>query len=740
MSCMRSLIAGMAMAICLTPANAAILLEQNVLAAGEEGYSVYRIPAFSVAGDGSLLLFAEGRPGGADPGAAGDIDIVAKRSTDNGVSWSELSVLHHQTDFDYSDPRVLVDRNTDTVHLLYTQWPTLCGQTCVPAGLNDSSSVTFHQTSLDNGLTWSGPANINAQVKDPNWASLNTGPGLGIQLRWQDGAPGRNGRLLIPAHQRPVAYRGVALYSDDGGATWTHGSGVTPNFADESEVIELTNGDLLWDARRGGSGRNRSISHDGGDTWGEGHDGDIPVSAVDSGLVRYSAQRSGDDRDRILFSAPLGSPAGAGNARENIGVWTSYDEGKTFINPVQIQAGSAAYSVLDRLPDGSIGLAYEVNHNTVRFVNFDLTELEKGSHPASLTHYDGFSNSVDRARGGIGWSGAWQGNGHFTEAPVAEFGGGSSIPFEGIGLSPLGGRVDLGAGGANEVSRSLVAQVALGTTQTTYVSMLLSGALDTSPNDATGESFVVEFRDHSGAAQASFGVESNEAFFIDSLGTRVQTPANALERSGSYFLLAKIVSQDNGQSGNFDQLFLKAFQSGVDVVPSEEDAIGWTLVGSNTENASAVLEEIALLGGSEATWSVDEIRLGSTFSAVTSSLGNDEFPNGVFGDVNQDGAVLGDGTGPAATDDVTAFLLGWRASTLGLPAVERIKLGDLNLDGAVGLPDAFMLHNALRAQGMAFPFEQLQTSLVPEPGASSLVVYASANLALLSAVRSRPQR
>ncbi|MCA9241814.1 MAG: exo-alpha-sialidase [Planctomycetales bacterium] len=735
---MRFLTALLAIAFCLAPANAAILLEQDVLAAGVEGYSVYRIPGFSVAEDGSLLLFAEGRPGGADPGAAGDIDIVAKRSTDNGVNWSELSVLHHQNGFDYSDPRVVVDRNTDTVHLLYTQWPTLCGQTCVPTGLDDDSSVTFHQRSLDNGLSWSGPANINAQVKDPGWASLNTGPGLGIQLQWQDGAPSRNGRLLIPAHQRPVAYRGVALYSDDGGATWTHGSGVTPNYADESEVIELTNGDLLWDARRGGSGRNRSISHDGGDTWVEGHDGDIPISAVDSGLVRYSAQRSGADRDRILFSGPLGSPAGAGNARENIGVWTSYDEGKTFINPVQIQSGSSAYSVLDRLQDGSIGLMYEVNHSTIRFVNFDLRELEKGAYPASLTHYDGFNNSIDRARGGVGWSGAWHGNADFTEAPAAEFGGGSSIPFEGIGLSPLGGRVDLAAGGANEVSRSLVARVSLGQTQTTYVSMMLSGALDTSPDNAADESFIVEFRDNSGIAQASFGVDSMEAFFIDGLGGRAETPANSLQRSGAYMLLAKIVSQDNGQNGNFDQLFLKAFESGVDVVPSEEAAIGWTLVGSTTENASAVLEEIALLGGAEATWSVDEIRLGSTYAAVTSSLGNDEFPNGVFGDVNQDGTVFGDGTGPAATDDVSAFLVGWRASTLGLPAVERIKLGDLNLDGAVSLPDAFMLHKALKAQGMAFPFEQLQATLVPETSTSTLAIYASVNLALLSAGRSRP--
>ncbi|WP_425398748.1 sialidase family protein [Aeoliella sp.] len=713
-------------------AGAEILTEQDVLVAGQEGYSVYRIPGFSVAADGSLLLFAEGRPGGADPGAPGDIDLVFKRSEDGGATWSNLSVLHAQSGFDYSDPRALVDNSSSTVHLQYVQWPTTCGQTCVPVGLGNNSSVIYYQSSTNNGLTWSGPMDINAQVKDPSWASLNTGPGLGIQLQWQDGAPDRNGRLLIPAHQRPPSYRGVAIYSDDGGTTWTRGTGVTPHYADESEVIELTNGDLLWDTRRGGSGRNRSISHDGGDTWVDAHEGDIPISAVDSALVRYSAQRSGDDRDRILFSGPLGSPAGAGNGRSNIGVWTSYDEGETFINPVQIQSGSAAYSVIDRLQDGTIGLIYEVGHNTIRYVNFDVAELEHGEYSAAMTHYDGFSNSIDRMRGGVGWSGSWQGNAEFTNVPQPEFNADSSVPFPGLGVTNLGGRVDFLAGQASEVSRSLVAQLALGQSQTTYLSLVLSGALDTTPDDSSDESFAVEFRDSSGTTQASFGVDDNEAFFVDGLGDRLTTATDAFERGGTYFLVAKIVSQHDGVNNPADQVFLKAFKSGVDAIPTDDVSLDWTLVGSDSENLSSIIESVALLGDSNATWSVDDLRLGTTFDAVTSMLGDGEIPNGLAGDVNQDGIVSGDGTGPADTDDVTALIEGWRVTTLGLPAVDKVKLGDLNLDGETNLPDVFILHTALEAQGGAFPFDAL--TIVPEPGTTLLTVQA---IFLLWVCRSR---
>ena len=58
----------------------------EVFISGEDGYHTYRIPAIIKAEDGSLLAFAEGRRGG--QGDSGDIDLVMKRSTDGGATWS----------------------------------------------------------------------------------------------------------------------------------------------------------------------------------------------------------------------------------------------------------------------------------------------------------------------------------------------------------------------------------------------------------------------------------------------------------------------------------------------------------------------------------------------------------------------------------------------------------------------------------------------------------------------------
>ena len=149
----------------------------------------------------------------------------------------------------------------------------------------------------------------------------------------------------------------------------------------------MIDGRVLLDARQnGGDFRRRHLSTDGGVTWGPDRPDDIPITPVDGSLVRYSAKRGMHDRDRILFSGPRGE---SGLNRNNISVWTSYvDEGKTFTNPVQFNNGFAAYSVLQRLADGTIGLLVEtakdagVRYGEITFYRFDIAELEpEGRRP-----------------------------------------------------------------------------------------------------------------------------------------------------------------------------------------------------------------------------------------------------------------------------------------------------------------------------------------------------------------------
>jgi hypothetical protein len=100
----------------------------------------------------------------------------------------------------------------------------------------------------------------------------------------------------------------------------------------------------------------------------------------------------------------------------------------------------------------------------------------------------------------------------------------------------------------------------------------------------------------------------------------------------------------------------------------------------------------------------------------------------IVGDVNLDGVVSGNGTGPAATDDVTAFVQGW-GTTQAAGDITSWKKGDLNLDGKVDVSDFLLLRSAFNASGSGASLNFAATQLgvggggVPEP--SSLMLAAT---------------
>ncbi len=82
------------------------------------------------------------------------------------------------------------------------------------------------QHSDDDGLTWSAPREITAQVKRPGWRWYATTPGHALQLT--------TGRVLVPANHTVAPagtdtgaeakyHGGHCLLSDDRGATWRLG-------------------------------------------------------------------------------------------------------------------------------------------------------------------------------------------------------------------------------------------------------------------------------------------------------------------------------------------------------------------------------------------------------------------------------------------------------------------------------------------------------------------------------------
>lgn len=353
---------------------------------GQDGYPVFRIPSIATTASGVLVAFAEARQSLDDPGA-GHIVLVAKRSVDCGRTWSALQVLAANGEGDAHNPAaVTVPRKdgTSRVWLFYNQRPaSKGGEFDLPAGLGADSARIWSRWSDDDGVTWSTPRDLTAQVKDPGWAIASMGPGRAIVTRWGR-AKVSAGRILVPGWYSQGSQTGsFVFYSDDQGETWQRG-GVPAPGTDESQVIELSDGSIVLDARQGDGGdvAHRRIyrSEDGGATWSAPSTG-LGMVPVMSSVIRYSAARDGQDKDRLLHSGV--STQGRSDAR----VWISDDEGQSWTHETVLAPGFGQYTVLTRLDDGSIGMLYEssgsdsigVSGFNIRFLRFGLGTLGETS-------------------------------------------------------------------------------------------------------------------------------------------------------------------------------------------------------------------------------------------------------------------------------------------------------------------------------------------------------------------------
>jgi hypothetical protein len=100
--------------------------------------------------------------------------------------------------------------------------------------------------------------------------------------------------------------------------------------------------------------------------------------------------------------------------------------------------------------------------------------------------------------------------------------------------------------------------------------------------------------------------------------------------------------------------------------------------------------------------------------------------NLVPGDVNGDGVVNGNGSGPAASDDVRFFIDHWLDQRVvdGLQVgdlTSRTMMGDLNFDGRTSLADWAMLR-AAHGAGASLDLGALLGASIPEPSTAAIAV------------------
>ncbi len=367
----------------------------DLYTSGAGGYALYRIPGIVALSDGTVLAYCEARKRA--KGDWGSIDILMRRSTDDGQTWdvprqivtppadvqqNPVSVaqgLAEPGEITLNNPVAIVTSD-DTVHFLY----------CV------EYARVFAMRSDDGGETFSQPREITSvfDALRPTyaWKVVATGPGHGIQLHYDEPRP-EEGRLLVAcwlsdgsgghAHRPSIV---TTIYSDDDGATWKCGEIVVahPQLTNPSETvpIQLSDGQVMLNVRHENPNNRRALfwSDNGATGWLAPvfHD-ELLEPVCMASTVRLSGgpgrvKRSGSmqpERSRILFANPYSTrprtdKKTTSRTRENVCVQLSYDEGYSWPVRRVLEPGPSGYSDLAVGPAATIYCLYESGRGTSR--------------------------------------------------------------------------------------------------------------------------------------------------------------------------------------------------------------------------------------------------------------------------------------------------------------------------------------------------------------------------------------
>lgn len=347
---------------------------RDLWVAGDGGYHTYRIPALVTTPRGTLVAICEGRRRSHHD--VGLIDLLARRSTDGGRTWSEPRLVAAAPGQTTGNPAPVVDRQTGVIWLPFCRNPAFDADGRRDKWRYDRPVWLTH--SADDGRTWADPVEITAAVKAPEWTWYSTGPGHGIQLA--------GGRLLIActhrvrgpgrADDRDDARYSHVVCSDDHGATWHPGGSVSREGTNECAAVELAGGAVYLTCRdqAGGGRRYAALSRDGGDTFPEvWRDEALLEPACEASLVGLPDGDGNGEGTVTVFCNP------ASRTRDTLTVRLSRDGCRTWPTARLLEPGRAAYSDLAVLPDRTLVCLFERGRHSpyerLTLARFDLAWL-----------------------------------------------------------------------------------------------------------------------------------------------------------------------------------------------------------------------------------------------------------------------------------------------------------------------------------------------------------------------------
>ena len=306
----------------------------------DDGSRSYRIPAMVVADDGSIVVAADKRYGSTGDLGNHKIDVVVRRSTDGGVTWSSPVTVatgdgSSEAAYGYGDPSFVKCASGKLICLF------AAGSKAFGSGLNHIGMVT----STNNGQTWSSVVDITTKTDHftNNSGQTDFFVTSGKGLCTHDGVV----MFLIDANRSSET--NYVLYSVDEGENWIIDDAVVATGANEAKLVELADGNLLSSTRNGYSrifntGTYTKNTSDCDFTWGtQWSNSQLYASGYGNNqdIIYYQREAVTGKTDVIFHSMTTGQHA-------NLKLYYSTDQGANWTEFLNVQTKGARYAVMGR--------------------------------------------------------------------------------------------------------------------------------------------------------------------------------------------------------------------------------------------------------------------------------------------------------------------------------------------------------------------------------------------------------
>lgn len=311
----------------------------------------YRIPSLIKAKGHTLLAVADQRMGNCgDLIYNDDINLVLRRSTDGGKTWQPMrTIVDFAKGRSASDASMVLNKKTGEIYLFYNYMDLK----------NAKGIYKFHFiTSKDNGASWSTPQDITQQISPADTEKDFKFITSGRQVYTKNGTI--MGTLV---HLK----KGVFIFESKDGKNWKVSE--TPlSPADESNIVELSNQNILVNSRVNSYGKRRLYTMDRKGTLLDSRD-----SVTDPGCNGSMITIRRYCNNFVLFSNLNNS-----KSRENLGIRYSTDGGKTWSGSYTVYTGSSAYSSMAEINRKEIGIFFENDdYSKISFAKVALKDLLK---------------------------------------------------------------------------------------------------------------------------------------------------------------------------------------------------------------------------------------------------------------------------------------------------------------------------------------------------------------------------